>query len=226
MIRLTPVVKNIIILNVVIFLIFFMGPAIAKMIGGEMLARELEFNLLKLMMWKSEAIIDRGPGFASENLPFLPFQVVTGFLSHMDIFHILFNMLALFFIGVPIENTIGSRRFAKFYIFCGVISGLIIVFLDPSNNPVLGASTAISGILAAFGIMHPDAKISLIFLPPIPAKHLFLGAATISAFLTMLQMTGSSAVEMGRVSHFGHLAGMLAGALFFFLEKYIPFLRN
>ena len=112
MIQLTPVVKNIIILNVAIFLLLFFPFPFSETLGN------------MLMMWKSNAL-----GFRGENFPelFLPFQVITGFLTHTEIFHILFNMLALFFIGVPVENTIGSRRFAKFYLFCGVISGLIIM---------------------------------------------------------------------------------------------------
>jgi membrane associated rhomboid family serine protease len=209
MMQITPVVKNIIILNVAIFLLLFLPLPFSE-----------DLKLL-LPMYKSNIL-----GFRGANFPdfFLPYQVVTGFLTHIDLFHILFNMLTLFFIGVPIENALGSRRFTKFYLFCGVVSGIIIVFLDPYPGPVLGASTAISGILAAFGIMFPDSRMSLFFLPPIKARHLFMGAAVISAFLALLQMADPS--TGGGISHFGHLAGMAAGALFFYLEKHIPFLRN
>ncbi|MCB0838483.1 MAG: rhomboid family intramembrane serine protease [Bacteroidetes bacterium] len=209
--QITPVVKNIIILNVFIFLLLFLPLGLLDQFG--------EY----LVMFKSNALGFRGENFRDY---FKPIQIVTGFLTHIEPFHLIFNMLALYFIGVPVEQSIGSSRFAKFYLFCGVISGIVIVFLDPTPNPVLGASTAISGILAAFGIMHPDAKISLFFLLPIKARDLFLGAAVISAVLALFQMVDSDLIEMGRVSHFGHLAGMLAGALFFYLEKYIPFLRK
>ncbi|MEZ4825576.1 MAG: hypothetical protein R3C61_04670 [Bacteroidia bacterium] len=55
---------------------------------------------------------------------------------------------------------------------------------------------------------------------------MFIGAAVISAILALLQTVGEGVAEMSNVSHFGHLAGMMAGVLFFYLEQYFPFLRN
>lgn len=208
-IRLTPVVKNLMIINGIVFLLMFFPFPFSRLLEAY------------LPLYKSNLLGFRGEGFPDF---FMPYQIVTSFFTHTALFHILFNMLALLFIGVPIENGMGSKRFLKFYLFCGVVSGIIVAFLDPSPNPILGASTAISGILAAFGIMYPTAPISLFFLPPIEARKIFLGAAVLSAFLTLLQLTGE--VDGGGISHFGHLAGMLAGAFFFYLEKHIPFLRN
>ncbi|MDX2246741.1 MAG: rhomboid family intramembrane serine protease [Bacteroidia bacterium] len=209
MVQISPVVKNLIIVNVIVFLLLFIP-----------FTSWLQFFFI---LGKSNALGFREAGAF---FPFQPYQIVTSFFAHTAIFHLLFNMLALYSIGVPVEMALGSKRFLKFYLFCGVVAALVLAFLDPQDNPVIGASTAISGILAAYGIMFPTSRISFFFLPPIEAKTLFIGAAVISAILALLQIAGEGMVEMSNVSHFGHLAGMLAGVLFFYLEKYIPFLRN
>ncbi|MEZ4774570.1 MAG: rhomboid family intramembrane serine protease [Bacteroidia bacterium] len=208
MTQITPVVKNLIIVNVIVFLLLFIP-----------YTSWLQYFFV---LGKSNAL-----GFRTGNFfPFEPYQLVTSFFAHTAVFHLLFNMFALYSIGTPVEMALGPRRFLKFYLFCGVVAALVLAFLDPQNNPVLGASTAISGILAAYGIMFPHSRLSFFFLPPIEAKTLFIGAAIISAVLALLQVAGEGVAEMSNISHFGHLAGMLAGVLFFYLEKYIPFLRN
>lgn len=209
MTQITPVVKNLIIVNVVVFLLLFIPYT--------------SWMQYFFILGKSNALGFRVPGTF---FPFEPYQIVTSFFAHTAIFHLLFNMFALYSIGTPVEMALGARRFLKFYLFCGVVAALVLAFLDPQDNPVLGASTAISGILAAYGIMFPHSRLSFFFLPPIEAKAVFIGAAVISAVLALLQVAGEGVVEMSNISHFGHLAGMLAGVLFFYLEKYIPFLRN
>ncbi|MEZ4825575.1 MAG: rhomboid family intramembrane serine protease [Bacteroidia bacterium] len=154
MVQVTPVVKNLIIVNVIIFLVLFL-PFTSWL--------EVFF-----VLGKSNAL-----GFRTSEafFAFQPYQIVTSFFGHATIFHLLFNMLALYSIGVPVEMALGSRRFLKFYLFCGVVAALVLAYLDPSNNPVLGASTAISGVLAAFGVMFPDSRISFFFLPPLKRKN-------------------------------------------------------
>lgn len=154
---------------------------------------------------------------------FIPIQLVTYFFNHSrsDLFHILFNMLALLFLGPITESVLGSRAFLKFYLFCGIVGGLMIAFLDPNNYPVVGASVAVSGVLVAFAMNFPNQKLYFMFIPiGIKAKWFVSGIAAISAIFVFLDAIGADSI--GNISHFGHLAGMIAALLFFYLGRYIP----
>lgn len=159
---------------------------------------------------------------------FNPIQIVTHFFNHSEsnLFHILFNMLALASIGPLIEMVLHAKRFLKFYLFCGVVGGMMIAFLDPSNGPVVGASGAISGVLVAFAIYFPRQKLSFFFLPGIESRYLVTGIGVLSAVLVFLNWVGVDLGAAGMLSHFGHLSGMLAALLFFYAAKYIPFLNQ
>jgi membrane associated rhomboid family serine protease len=132
--------------------------------------------------------------------------------------HILMNMLTLWMFGVPLESVMGSRRFLRYYFFCGVGAGVAVVvlnyfgrFLFHIGNPdavTIGASGAIYGLLLGFGMLFPDARILFFFLFPIPARiYVWIMAAIV--FLSTLGDTG------GSVSHFAHLGGIVCGYVFF-----------
>ncbi|RMG56247.1 MAG: rhomboid family intramembrane serine protease [Bacteroidetes bacterium] len=217
MLRLTPIVKNLIILNVIVF--FFLNLIMMGILPIS--PRVVNFFVLHhnnyLGLW---------PMPAGANA-FHPIQLVTSFFSHLDLFHILFNMLALASLGTSMEMVMGPRRFLRMYLFAGVFAGLMITFFDPMyGGVVLGASTAISGVLAAYAVQFPSTPLSFFFLPPISARKLVIGVAVISAVLVGVQMLGRDMGGLGRISHFGHLTGIVGGVLYFWLEKRLPFLRN
>ncbi len=208
--RLTPIVKNLLILNIVIFIILQL-PGIG------------EYLFPYFLLFKSELILEH-PEYHGYATPFHPIQLVTYFFNHnpRSLFHILFNMLMLVSLGPVLEMVMGAKRFLKFYLFCGVVGGMIIAFLDPSFNPVLGASVAMSGVLLAFAFYFPTQKLGFFLIPiQFEARQLAMGFAAISAILTVLSWQGFG---VGGISHFGHLAGMVAGWLFFSLSKWIPVL--
>lgn len=217
MFRLTPIVKNLVILNVIIF-------AFLNLIALGILPispRVINFFVLHhnnyLGLWPGPA----GPG------NFHPMQLVTSFFSHLDLFHILFNMLALASLGSSMEVVMGPRRFLRMYLFSGVFASLLITFFDPMyNSVVLGASTAVSGVLAAYAVQFPSTPLSFFFLPPISARKLVIGFAVISAVLVGVQLMDRDMGSLGRISHFGHLTGIIGGVVYFWLEKRLPFLRN
>lgn len=200
--NITIVVKNLAIINLIVFLVL----NLAMIKGYEQI---LHFFLL----FKSNAIIDHGNSglFGSGDL-FQPYQIVTHFFSHIEIWHIAFNMLALISIGSWVERIMGSRRFLEFYLFCGVVGGTMIAFLDPTVGPVLGASGAISGVLLAFALAFPNERL-LIFFIPMKAKYMVGGIAAIS--LIFVVQSYFTIENSGGVSHFGHLAGMVAAAIYF-----------
>ncbi|MEO5511654.1 MAG: rhomboid family intramembrane serine protease [Longimicrobiales bacterium] len=124
--------------------------------------------------------------------------------------HILFNMLALFFFGPPLEARWGSKEFLKYYLICGLGgAALSFVFL---NAPIIGASAAVYGVMLAFAMNWPDAPILIYGIFPIPAKYLVGFAAVMSL---VLGVTGRGA----GVAHFAHLGGFAAGFLYLKLDR-------
>src|SRR5947209_17494307 len=97
-------------------------------------------------------------------------QLVTYMFLHslQSFFHILFNMLALWMFGTPVEQTWGTRRFLQYYFLCGIGGGICVVlanylFGNPHTS-TLGASGAIYGLLLAFGMLFPNQEVLLSFL--------------------------------------------------------------
>jgi membrane associated rhomboid family serine protease len=143
---------------------------------------------------------------------FFIWQPVTYMFLHAGFGHIIWNMLALWMFGADIEGAWGTRRFLKFYFFCGTGAGLCVIALNyllPWGNPTsvtLGASGAIFGILMAYAMLYPNRTILFSFLIPIQVKWfvLIIGAVT---FMMSFQANSG-------VSSFAHLGGLLFGFLY------------
>ena len=219
--NLTPAVKNIIIINVLIYLACFVVPGLNDALTGYY--------------------------FASPN--FRPWQIVTHMFMHSqyDFTHIFFNMYALYLFGTALENYWGTKRFVIFYMTCGVgafflhmgvgyfeiqkmmqvlsdkevyqvmITGLeegkaykvqMVELYSAINTGVVGASGAVFGVLLGFGMLFPNTELMLLF-PPIPlkAKYFVMIYGAIEFYLAMRQTTGDN------VAHYAHLGGMLFGYL-------------
>ncbi len=129
---------------------------------------------------------------------------------HGGFAHIAFNMFALWMFGGPVENALGARRFGIYYIVCVIGAAIaqlaVIHFFKPDDfYPTLGASGGIFGLLLAFAMIYPTARIALLFLPiPIPAPIAVIGYMLIELVL------GITGTQEG-VAHFAHLGGALAG---------------
>ena len=220
-INLSPAVKNIIIINVLIYLACFVVPGLSDSLTGYY--------------------------FASPN--FRPWQIVTHMFMHSmsDFTHIFFNMYALYLFGTALENYWGTKRFVIYYMTCGVgafflhmgvsyfeiqkimqsltdkdiyqvmITGLqdgkeykvkMVELYSAINSGVVGASGAVFGVLLGFGMLFPNTELMLLF-PPIPlkAKYFVMIYGAIEFFLAMRQTAGDN------VAHYAHLGGMLFGYL-------------
>jgi len=127
-------------------------------------------------------------------------------------------MLALWMFGSELESVWGTRQFTKFFFICGIGAGLLTVLLSP-NSPgtTIGASGAIYGILAAYGILFPN-RIIILFIFPIPAKWFVLGLGVI-AFISSLSASGSG------IAHIAHLGGMLCGLVYLKGGRFIHDIR-
>lgn len=228
---LPPVVKNIILLNVLMLIVTF----VLKNIMGIDLT-----GILGLYFPKSEH--------------FMPLQIITHMFMHGGLMHLFFNMFALYMFGGILENVWGPKRFFTYYMVCGLGAALVHesvialqyvklvgalgpdqlqlvlndgnayfnegrVFADEQmkslqmllNVPTVGASGAVFGILLAFGVLFPNTQLMLL-IPPIPikAKYFVLGYGAIELYLAFAQ-PGSN------IAHAAHLGGMLFG---YFLIRY------
>jgi len=139
-------------------------------------------------------------------------QLATYMFLHGGFGHIIWNMLALWMFGADLERIWGTRKFMRFYFFCGIGAGICVVLLNyllPWGNPAsstIGSSGAIFGILLAYAMIYPDRTILWGFLIPIQVKYFVLIIGTI-AFLTSFQASNG-------VSSFAHLGGLLFGYIF------------
>jgi membrane associated rhomboid family serine protease len=161
---------------------------------------------------------------------FFVWQLVTYLFLHQTIWHLLFNMLFLYFFGMDLEKTWGKRRFYEYYFLTGIGAALINVLvksiIDPHGTgfsftvPTIGASGAIYGVLIAAGIMFPDRQVWLIPFPiMIPMKLLVAGSIAIEFFLS-LEVGGDN------VSHVTHLGGALVGYLYLRRGLFLYRFRN
>lgn len=222
---LPPVVKNIIMVNVLLLLAYY---AVRSVFGVDL------NSILGLYFPKSES--------------FKPVQILTHMFMHAGIWHLFFNMYALFIFGQVLENVWGPKRFLIYYMVCGLGAALvhetviafeyakIMKIISPEqlqivldegadilregkvytnntmqdlqlllNTPTVGASGAVFGILLAFGILFPNTQLMLLFPPiPIKAKYFVLAYGAIELYLAFTQ-PGSN------IAHAAHLGGMLFG---------------
>lgn len=172
-------------------------------------------NLLFLELWPwGNFVLGLGGDGEVVTAGFRPWQLVTYGLMHGGWAHLLFNAFALFQFGSPVERVLGSRRFLFFFFFCVVGAGLCQLTVttamqEPGALPIatVGASGGIFGLLLAFAIYYPDARLIFLLIPvPVPAKYAVMIYGAIELYL------GLSGSQSG-VAHFAHLGGLLFGWL-------------
>ncbi|MBE1160078.1 rhomboid family intramembrane serine protease [Dyella acidiphila] len=194
---LPPVTRYLLIANVAVFLL-------QQVMGDFLIAH------FALWPWGPDQLAqgDHGSVFT---VGFRLWQLLTYAFMHGGLLHISFNMYALYMFGATIERTFGSRNFTLYYAVCAVTAALaqllVVKYFTHGYAPTLGASGAIFGLLLAFGMLYPQEKLMLIFLPvPIPAWLFVIGYGAVEL---VLGVTGKQA----DVAHFAHLGGMLGGFL-------------
>ena len=139
---------------------------------------------------------------------FMIWQFVSYLFLHGGIFHLVFNMLVLWMFGTEIERFWGLKRFLHFYFFCGIVAGVVTALVSYGVNiPIIGASGAIFGVLAAFGLLFPETIIFVFFVFPMKAKHAVLLFAGIELLVVMSE-------RLHGLGSLAHLSGMVAGYVF------------
>jgi membrane associated rhomboid family serine protease len=138
--------------------------------------------------------------------------LVTYQFLHADLGHILGNMIFLWVFGDDIERSLGRGRFLIFYLLCGVVGGLAFVANDPhSRIELIGASGAIAGVVIAYVMLRPCAKVTVL-LGIIPLR---ISAYWVIGLFVLMQLWNLGATSKSDVAYWCHFGGMLAGAILF-----------
>lgn len=135
-------------------------------------------------------------------------QLFTYMWLHGDLWHLLFNMMGLHFLGRPVEDRIGARRFVWLYLMGGLAGGILWWMANLRNEAyLLGASGAVLAVVMAFAVLYPRAPITLF---PIPIT---LQARWLAVFYVIFSAV--MAVEQGgRIAHIAHLGGLIVGFIY------------
>lgn len=135
-------------------------------------------------------------------------QLVTYMFLHGGFWHILLNMLGLFFFGPETERTLGTRRFVALYLVSGILGGIGWLLLTGNQTGIcLGASGAIFGVLGAFAALFPDRPVTLLVFFVLPVTMRARTLAIGLGLFTLLAMIG----QPGHIAYAAHLVGGLAG---------------
>jgi membrane associated rhomboid family serine protease len=179
-----PGIKWLLIVNTAIFIVYYMAGPSFQLFVQTLFALYVAGAVQSLYVW----------------------QVFTYMFLHATILHLLFNMLTLWMFGSNLEQDWGTRRFLKYYFYCGLAAGVCVLIANYLvHEPFLrtvGASGAIFGVLVAYGVCYPNQTVLMNFLFPIKAKYLVMIYAAIELLITF----GGSNTGVSTVAHLGGMA--------------------
>ena len=143
-------------------------------------------------------------------------SLLTSMFLHGSWMHILSNMLYLWIFGDNVEDLLGPAAFIIFYLFAGVVAGLVQVGANPTSDlPTIGASGAVAGILGVYAVVYPRNKIRTLAIFFYMIRVIKLPAILVLGLWFVLQVFQGVAsvggMEMGGVAWFAHIGGFLAG---------------
>jgi membrane associated rhomboid family serine protease len=216
--RTIPIVTiGLILLNAVVFLY-----QISLEVGGEGVARAsadafvLEFGVTPCRL--------SGACRGGADLPSPILTVFTSMFVHGGILHVLGNMLYLWIFGDNVEDTLGHGTFLLFYLASGVIAVLAQTLATPSSTiPMIGASGAVSGVLGAYLVLFPHARVLTLLVLGFFIRIVRVPAILVLGLWVAVQLAGSLAdvgrSGAGRIAWLAHLGGFGAGLVLVFLMR-------
>ena len=152
------------------------------------------------------------------------YTVLTSMFMHGGWLHIIGNMLYLWIFGNNVEDAMGHGRFVVFYLTCGVAAALGQAFWEPGSTiPTIGASGAIAGVLGAYLLLFPHARVMVIIPLGIFSRVLWVPAVLVLGLWIVLQLVQGALAppNVGGVAYWAHIGGFVAGAILI-----IPFRRR
>jgi membrane associated rhomboid family serine protease len=131
---------------------------------------------------------------------------------HGDFWHLLGNMVFLWVFADNIEDAFGHVRFLVFYLLCAMGAGYVFVLSDPDGQgPLVGASGAVAGVVAAYLMLHPFQRVWVLVLMRVPLR---LPAYWVLGFWVLFQVYSIITSEPGdRIAWWAHVGGLITGAL-------------
>jgi membrane associated rhomboid family serine protease len=164
--------------------------------------------------------------FGQTNLPEMSVAIpayatlITSMFLHGGWMHLIGNMLYLWVFGNNIEDVIGHAKYVLFYLACGILAALSHALTDPSSPiPMVGASGAISGVLGAYVLLFPRARV-LVLIPGLGTTRVAAGVVLGMWFIMQLLSGGMSLGSKAEgVAFFAHIGGFLAGMVLIGLFK-------
>lgn len=172
-------------------------------------------NLAALAVVPAYLLADVGGGkpFLATGAILVPpgYTLLTYMFLHGGWIHLIGNMLFLWVFGDNIEDAMGHVRFVMFYLMCGIFAALAHIYMLPhSDLPLIGASGAVAGIIAAYLILHPKVKIWVLALWRIPIR---ITAAWALGIWILAQVGSLFFASEEAVAWWAHLGGLLSGAV-------------
>ncbi len=155
--------------------------------------------------------------------------IFSSMFMHGSIVHLLGNMLFLWIFGNNIEDYLGRKKFVIFYLICGIAAAFTQVFFNPDSKvPMVGASGAIAGVLGAYLLLYPRAKVTTVIIFVFFVRLIKIPAVVVLGFWIIYQFLygiSSLAVKTGEggVAWFAHIGGFICGVILIKLLK--PFLE-
>jgi len=205
--KLTPTVKALIIINVVVFVF----QAILRRTGAVVHIGEFGRQPIEYLFCLVPRLLIRR---------LFIWQLFTYMFLHASVWHILLNMFVLWMFGSTLEARLGRKQFLQLYLLSGVGAGLCHAVASWGLIiPMLGASGAVFALLIAYAMLFPDRHITLLLFFVFPltlkAKHLVLGFA-------LLEILSVISVSHDNVAHFAHLGGLLFGYIYMKAKFRLP----
>ena len=160
----------------------------------------------------------------SQSGPPAALDLITAMFLHGGWMHLLGNMLYLWIFGNNIEDTLGPIRFILFYLLCGIVASLAQVLIDSDGLvPTIGASGAIAGVLGAYIVLFPRARVQSLVLFFYFIRFVEIPAVIVLGFWFILQFFNGLASlgmpSMGGVAYFAHIGGFVAGVALIYLFR-------
>ncbi len=144
--------------------------------------------------------------------------LLTYMFLHANIFHLAGNMIFLWVFGDNVEDAMGHVRFLFFYLACGVFAGLLHAWMAPDSGlPLIGASGAVAGVIAAYLMLHPRVGVWVLAFKVIPLR--ITAGLALGVWIAM-QIAMIAVADTGPTAWWAHIGGLMAGAvLILFLRR-------
>ena len=206
-IRAQYVTISLIVLNVFVFVVFQSG-----LFGINVDETALSFGVIPAVLMDI--------GELAPELVAIPEELtlVSYMFLHAGWMHLIGNMLFLWVFGDNIEDATGHFRFLLFYLGAGIFAGLVHTWAVPNSDlPLVGASGAVAGVIAAYLMLHPRVRVWVLLLGRIPLR---LSAMWVLGFWVALQLFNALNSTQDEVAWWAHVGGLAAGAiLILFLRR-------